>query len=73
MILRIKELSPLKGHTTTEVAVEEARDLDFKSAVTVVLPDGKQVHSFDELLEAITGREEEEVVEVMRFPPLMGG
>ena len=69
--IRIRELSPQEGDLVKTITVEEARELDYK--MVTVLPDGKVVHGFDELLEALAQYPEEEEPEVYRFPALAGG
>lgn len=69
--LRLRELLPQYGDRISTITVEEAKELDFQKMVTV-LPNGKVVRSWDELLEGIHEIHQEEL-EVVRFAPLAGG
>ena len=69
--LRIRELLPQYGDLIKTITVEEAEELDFQKMVTV-LPNGKVVRSWDELLEGIHDIHQEEV-DLIRFAPLAGG
>ena len=68
---KIRELSPHEGDTVATLTIEEAKELDFETFVSV-LPNGVVVHSFDELLEQCQGLDLEEP-QVYRFQPLVGG
>jgi len=69
--LRIRELLPQYGDRVATMTVEEAEELDFQKMVTV-LPNGKVVRSWNELLEGIHEIHQEEV-DLIRFAPLAGG
>ena len=69
--LRVRELLPEYGDRVRTMTVEEAQELDYKELITV-LPNGKVVNSWDELLEGIHEYNQEEI-DVVRFAPLFGG
>lgn len=69
--LRIRELLPQYGDLVTTMTVEESKEIDFQKMITV-LPNGKVITSWDQLLEEIQSIDVEEL-EVIRFAPLAGG
>ena len=69
--LKIRELLPEYGDKIATLTLEEAKDLTFDTMITV-LPDGKTVRSWDELLEGIHSFHVEEL-ELIRFAPMAGG
>jgi len=70
--LKITEMHPRLGDTVATMTLEEARTLEFDLMSTIVLPTGKEVRSFDELVNEV-GILDLEEVEVLRFPVLVGG
>jgi len=75
--LRVRELHKSHGDLVKVMTLEEAKELDFQSTVTI-LPNGRAIHSFADLLTEVNSFLAEqktpvEEVEVLRFPPMAGG
>ena len=70
--LRIREMHKDHGDKCQVVTIERAQELDYKTLITV-LPNGKVIHSWDELLQGVEEYRGQEEIELLRFPPMAGG